>query len=307
MSRASNTARILALTTLGAATLGACTTADDTDHRPGLVPLACGAAPVTYLLDDVQVPRTPQEPAASGLDLDGDDHSENVFAQVLLVLGAFQPGFDVSSPVRAAVADGRVAWALSITTCGDEVRVDLAQASDADGDGRYVLTPVDAIPAAGTLVEGRVSARDGRGAAPAATLADGLGTFPDAGWTTADALALEVDVTGDTLTGTLAFAFPIPDARRTLVAPIAAYFSALLQSGGSDWAAATDANHDGVLSVDEFLAPGEYPKGVMENLFEPDVALYGPRARYGAVAGRAAAAMSVGLGIHAHVVATESL
>ncbi len=203
---------------------------------------------------------------------------------------------------------GKVAWVLSTTTCGTQVRVDLGRATDADGDGRYTLEPRDPIAAGGTSVAGHISAREGRGAAPVAMLADPLGTFADPGWIDADALGVDLMVTGDEVSGVLGFALPVPDALPVIGGPLAAYFTKLLAAGDSDWAAMIDTDHDGVITVDEFLN-GPIGDGSMDSLVKillsPDLTLYGEGSRYGDSEDRPAEALSTGIGIHAHVIATE--
>ncbi|MCE9577723.1 MAG: hypothetical protein K8W52_31530 [Deltaproteobacteria bacterium] len=300
---------ILTLASVGAAVLAGACTSNDGLTRPGAAPLECGAAPVHYLIDGVIIPIHAGEQTANGLDLDGDTHVDNGLGNAAMALAGVHPAdFNPGIPMNSALAGGKVAWVLSTTTCGAQVRVDLARATDADGDGRYTLEPRDPIAAGGTSVAGHISAREGRGAAPVAMLADPLGTFADPGWIDADALGVDLTVTGDEISGVLGFALPVPDALPVIGGPLAAYFTKLLAAGDSEWAAMIDTDHDGVISVDEFMSgpiDSDTNDSLVGALLSPDLTLYGEGGRYGDSEDRPAKALSAGIGIHAHVVDAE--
>lgn len=301
--------RSFALATVGAAALiGACTT-DDPGVRPGSSPLTCGAAPAHYLVDRVDVPVKSGDANRLGLDLDDDHTRDNALGLAATTLASAHPDdFDPSTAATAALTTGRVAWILSTTTCGGEVRVVVERATDVDGDGRYELDTGTEIPAGGTASAGHLVARDGRGRAPLATLTDPLGTFVAPGWTDADALGVDLMVTGDQLDGVVGFGLPMPEALPVLAGPLAAYFTAQLAAGTSDWAARIDVDHDGVITPAEFL-DGTFsdnnPDSLVKLLLSPDLTLYGDAGRYGTSEARPPAALSAGVGVHAHVVATE--
>lgn len=220
--------------------VGACTEA-------AAPPTVCGD-PVYYRVDSVELPERAADVVPLSLDLDGDGSGDNELGSVLEGIHGEDASAHFAAPASARLA-GDVSWYVAVRACDDGARrVEIGDSGGGD-------------------------------AAPVTVLVDPAGTFAPVAWVRVGDLHERLTVTDDRADGVIGFTVPVPGAAHALAAPYAAYLSAELAAGTSDFAAQFDLDHDGVITADEVVA-----SDLGKTFLAPDL----PGGRY-----------SVGLGVHA--------
>ncbi len=215
--------------------------ADNVDQRTDQ-PLPCTATSTVYGIDhaDLSVVATDE------IDLDGDHRPDNALGRAHDLMVAFAPEFDMSGRFGGRLATD-IAWKIKVDQCGGKVHVSMTP--DVNAAPHY--------PAVGTITAGGLVAADnGVAYLPLLALADATGTNPDPGWRAGDALTIRATVTGDSIEGVFAMAVPTATVRADLAAPIAAFLTT--QPADDALRAATDADHDGVVTTAEVAGTSTY-------------------------------------------------
>lgn len=231
------------------------TLAGCSDDQAAAGPIVCAAPEVTaYRIDHIDLPMTSTDARDQGLDIVGDGTVDNAGGALLaqLIANFWEPQVWLPEHLQAALDDGRVTWIVTTSSCPgtDQVSVTLQRAVvDAGG---FRLAPDDARPAVGVRQGAHLVARDGAAVAPVSTLVDVLGSEPVV-WVGGDGLAVDVQVQADgTLAGRLGLGLQ-PEHELVIARPLAAFFTYRLAEGGSELARALDVDHDGTVTVEEFL------------------------------------------------------
>lgn len=235
-------------------------TADHDVTPPGLAPPSCTMTYQTYRIDELRLPETNAEANLLGLDLDHrpSDNSagvDNILGVSHVTMIALTTAWNVNPAIAGHLAAGRLQWALRLGQCADgaEIRVELVQAADGDGDGRLELLAAG-LASVGTAGP-RIATRDGAGMVPVGFLTDGQGDLATDAWQLGLGLASELTVDPD---GALTGKVGVGIGRLTdlALAPIAAYAStALADPGGvGDYWRTQDRDRDGVISPTEVRA-----------------------------------------------------
>ncbi len=214
---------------------------DDTDQRTDQ-PLPCAAASTTYGIDHADLSAV----VADEIDLDGDHRPDDALGRGHDLIAAFAPEFDMSGRFGGRLATD-IAWKIKVDQCDGQVHVGLTP--DVNAAPHY--------PAVGTITAGGlISADNGLAHLPLLALADATGTNPDPGWRAGDALTIRATVNGDSIDGVFAMAIPTATVRADLAAPIAAFLTT--QPADNALRAATDADHDGVVTTAEVAGTAAY-------------------------------------------------
>lgn len=213
---------------------------DDLPARTGDEPLPCEAVTTTYGIDHADLSAV----VAQEIDLDGDHRPDDALGRAHDLLTAFAPDFDVSGRFGDRLATD-IAWNIRVDQCNGHVRVGIG--------------PTDTgLPhAAGAVLgNGELTAEDGQAQLPLLALADASGTTSDPGWRVGDAVTIKATLAGDSLDGVFAMAVPTAMVRAELAAPITAFLDA--QPVDNALRAATDLDHDGVVTAAEVTATSTY-------------------------------------------------
>lgn len=214
---------------------GGCATAEESELLGGTE---------VYRIHEVRLPRTFDDVRRVAFDLDGNGTLDNAAGSTLV---SFFMNFESAADalprlVNQALADERVSWYVAVNRDGQSGRSQVTAMYGSDADAG------DAVP--GTL------------------FADVIGDWPVT-WMATTGIAGEVTADGTSLAGRLGFALP-RSALVGIAEPMARYFSEELAAGELDMTALMDADHDGVITVEEFL---DYE--LVQQLLAPDVDLIG--------------------------------
>lgn len=209
---------------------------------PGEVPLDCTPTSTTYRIDQVTAPLDSAAANDAGTDLDDDGTIDNQAGAIVSAVSQvyqdlqtdLQPRWDARFTTDAV-------WLVTIERCDGAARVTI---SDDATEGL--------VPAAGEDLGGEIRARDGVGAAPLGVFADlaGGGAIE---WQPIYPAAIDVQISGDELTGTIAGAFG-GDYQTLVAQAFLPYLQNRLDNGDTAWGASVDTDHDGILTIGELLA-----------------------------------------------------
>jgi hypothetical protein len=211
-----------------------------------------------YRIDRIDLPKGADEADAAALDLDGDDTPDNVGGNALASFQAVieTAGERLPVSVDEGLAGGRVDWIIEVgrdIVLPGRAAAALHSGSDDDGDGRYQM--VDGIELVGDGSQDgdlvRTSGGDGR--IPASFLADVNGDWPVT-WVNGFAVGLVMrERSAGELEGRIGFATR-GDFGPVIAGPLAEFMTERLQAGTLVYAADMDADQDGIISEEEFLA-----------------------------------------------------
>lgn len=208
-----------------------------------------------YRVDAITIPTSVLDALDVAFDLDGDGTRDNWLGLANAVVHAWSPEFDLAKRVDARLAAG-LDWQLAVHQCDAGGP---ASAALAEGDDDSIETARGRVPGPPLI--------GGTFAIPLGALADALGTA-DAGWVTAPLAELRLDAFDDRqVTATVGLAITSEDLVAIVAPALAAYFTAQLGAGDSDFAAEADTNGDGVVTADELLA-----SDTAQVLLAPDLA-----------------------------------
>jgi hypothetical protein len=221
------------LLVMAAVLAGGCATADESELLGGTE---------VYRIHQVTMPRTFGDVRRVAFDLDQNGTLDNAAGTTLM---SFFMNFDgagdaLAGMVNQALEEERVTWYIAVRRDVAAGRAEVMAVYGTDADAG------DAVP--GTL------------------FSDIIGDWPVT-WMATTGIAGEVSVDGGSLTGRLGFALP-KSAIAQLAEPMAAWFTEELQAGHLQMTALMDADADGVITVDEFLA-----HELVAQLLAPDVDL----------------------------------
>ena len=211
-----------------------------------------------YRIDRIDLPQGADEADAAALDLDGDDTPDNVGGNALASFQAVieTAGERLPVSVDEGLAGGRVDWIIEVgrdTVLPGRAAAALHAGSDDDGDGRYQIVDGIELVGDGSQDGDLVRTVGGDGRIPASFLADVNGDWPVT-WVNGIAVALAMrEQPGGELEGRLAFATR-GDFGPVIAGPLAEFMTERLQAGTLVYAAEMDADRDGVITEEEFLA-----------------------------------------------------
>ncbi|MBP8810689.1 MAG: hypothetical protein KBI14_29070, partial [Kofleriaceae bacterium] len=243
--------------------------AADSDLAPGLAPPSCAMTFTPYRIVDLDLPTARP---FGGLDLDGDPDDridgglDNQLGALHATIVGASESWNVNPAIERHLSEDLI-WVLEVGRCtdgGDEVRVMLSRARDADADGALELV-TRGVPAVGTRGP-RITALHGIADVPTGYLTDGGGSFATDTWQRAFAVGVDLIDDGTFLTGTLGFAIGrLPDGA---LAPLAAYATTTLDedSGIAELWRDEDVDGDGVISTAEV-------RPMVDILMRPDLDL----------------------------------
>lgn len=225
-----------------------------------------------YRIDRIEVPQSSEEAEAAGLDLDGDGQADNAGGNALAVFQALieTAGEELPRSVQTGLDAGRVDWIIEIgrdTVLPGRAAAALHRAAAGDRDGSYQIGDGVALVGDGRDDGDLLRTDSGDGVVPAAFLADVIGDWPVT-WVNGIAVAVALRAPSDgELEGRIAFATR-GDFAPVVAGPLAAFMTERLQAGTLEYAADMDADDDGVISEEEFLA-----SDLTQALLGPDVDL----------------------------------
>lgn len=225
-----------------------------------------------YRIDRIELPQSAEESARAALDLDGDGAVDNVGGNAL---ASFQAAIETAGEalplaVQTGLDGGRVDWIIEVgkdTVLSGRAAAALHTGADSDGDGVYQIIDGVALVGDGRADGDLVRTHAGDGVIPASFLADAIGDWPVV-WVTGIGVALAVRAPLDgELEGRIGFATRA-DFAPVIAGPLAAFMTERLQAGTLVWAADMDADRDGVITEEEFLA-----SPITKALLNPDLDL----------------------------------
>ncbi len=214
---------------------GGCATAEESELLGGTE---------VYRIHEVTLPRTFDDVRRVAFDLDRNGTLDNAAGTTLMsfFMNFDGAGDELASLINQALAEERVSWYMAVRRDAAADRAEVMAVYGADADAG------DAVP--GTL------------------FSDVIGDWPVT-WMATTGIAGEVAVDGASLSGRLGFALP-RSALVQLAEPMARWFTEELAAGELEMTALMDADEDGVITVDEFLA-----HELVAQLLAPDVDLVG--------------------------------
>lgn len=225
-----------------------------------------------YRIDRIELPQSSQEAFDAGLDLDGDGEADNAGGNALAVLQTLieTAGEELPLSVQAGLDGGRVDWIVEIgrdTILPERAAAALHAAADSDRDFSYEIADGVGLVGDGRDQGDAVVTHAGHGRVPASFLADVNGDWPVT-WVNGIAVALAVhELAGGELEGRIGFATR-GDFAPVVAGPLAEFMTERLQAGTLVYAADMDADRDGVITEEEFLA-----SPLAQALLGPDVDL----------------------------------
>ena len=260
--RWSTLSMVLVTTMVGAA---GCV-ADDEPAAPDL-----RNADVThYRISAPDLPASGGEVRANGFDLDGDLVIDNQLGAIHSAVTNVDSDFDVEGASRARLADD-VAWMLSIYGAGTR------------GTGAAIDSGilVDGVALPDLSVEPAIGASRGavltgeRARVPLGMLSDPRRLDPDPGFVDVLNPRIQIEqLEGDRVQVLFGGAIPFVEIDRIVLPRLAAFYSAQLADGRSNFARdSLDANGDGVITLDEVR-----DNNLMKFLLAPDLELEGTQA-----------------------------
>lgn len=249
------------------ATLAGCAMEDESEP-----PVPAEYRSTYYRIDRIELPQSAEESSRAALDLDGDGALDNVGGNAL---ASFQSvietaGEELPRAVQAGLDGGRVDWIIEVgrdTVLPGRAAAALHTGADSDRDGFYQITDGAALVGDGRADGDLVRTHAGDGVVPASFLADPIGDWPVV-WVTGIGVALAVRAPLDgELEGRIGFATRA-DFGPVIAGPLAAFMTERLQAGTLVYAADMDADRDGVITEEEFLA-----SPITQVLLNPDLDL----------------------------------
>jgi hypothetical protein len=196
-----------------------------------------------YQVASVDIPVSGLETIEASFDLDGDGVRDNWLGFANALLHAWSPTFDLARHVDARL--GPLDWQLVVHQC--DRGGPASAALGAGGDGAVETARGARAPGGAPLVGGTF-------AIPLGVLSDALGTA-DAGWAAAPLAQLRLDELDDrAASATVGLAVAADDVTAIVVPNLAAYFTARLAAGDSEFAAEADADADGEVTPAELMA-----------------------------------------------------
>lgn len=212
---------------------GGCATAEESELLGGTE---------VYRIHELTLPRTFDDVRRVAFDLDQNGTLDNAAGTTLM---SFFMNFDgagdtLAGLINQALTENRVSWYVAVRR-------------DVPNNRTEVMTVYGTDAEAGDVVPGTL-------------FSDVIGDWPVT-WMATTGIAGAVSADGASLRGRLGFALP-QSALVSLAEPMAHYFSEKLAAGELNMTALMDADHDGTISVDEFL---NYE--LVEQLLAPDVDL----------------------------------
>jgi hypothetical protein len=211
-----------------------------------------------YRIDRIDVPQTTDEALDAGLDLNGDGTRDNAGGNALAGLQSLieTAGDRLPGSIQAGLDSGRVDWIIEIgrdTVMPGRAAAAMHAAADSDQDGVYEIADGLALGGHGREDGDLVRTDSGRGRLPASFLADVIGDWPVT-WVNGIAVGVSmVERSGDGVEGRIGFATR-GDFAPVVAGPLAEFMTERLQAGTLVYAADMDADHDGIISEEEFLA-----------------------------------------------------
>ena len=235
------------------ATLGGCALDDE-----GEPPVPPEYRSTYYRIDRIDLPQGAQDADAAALDLDDDGEVDNVGGNALASFQAVieTAGERLPLAVDAGLDGGRVDWILEVghdSVLPGRAAAALHAAADSDRDLLYEITDGIALVGDGRQDGDLLRTRAGDGRIPASFLADVNGDWPVT-WVNGIAVALAMrEQPGGELEGRLGFATR-GDFGPVIAGPLAEFMTERLQAGTLVYAAEMDADRDGIITEEEFLA-----------------------------------------------------
>lgn len=252
----------IGLVAVSSLALGACGT--DIDPPP---PDLSGAAVHHYRITSIEVADSAARAGLVGFDLDADGGVDNQLGGIYATMQDNESLYEVEAPAAVRLGDD-VGWVLSLYDGNG-----IAGARIARGvvTGDHVL-PLDEVePATGPSLDPAFVLDGGSAMLPIGILTDALGAS-DPAWVSALVTKVTVEKFDRTTARVrLGVALPAPEIRPAILANLSAFFTSALAAGHSDYGAAVDADHDGVVTEAELTADG-----LFESLLAPDVELDEP-------------------------------
>lgn len=209
-----------------------------------------------YRIAAIDIPTSVIDALEVAFDLDGDGTRDNWLGLANALVHAWSPEFELAERVDDRLAAG-LDWQLAVHQCepGGPASVALAAGDDDDS----VETARGRIPGPPLI--------GGTFAIPLGALSDALGTAEPT-WVAAPLAAVAVERFDDReAVATIGVAITAEDLREVVAPNLAAYFTARLAADDSDFAAAADADGNGVVTTTELLA-----SDAAQALLVPDLA-----------------------------------
>jgi hypothetical protein len=240
--------------------LGLLACGSDTDRSPP--PDLDGAAVHHYRITSIEVPDSPQLVELAAFDLDGDGTLDNQLASAYSSMQQQDSLYEVEGPSALRLTDD-VGWVLSLYDGRGVAGARLARGVIVDGHA----LPLDEVePATGPSLDAPFVLTGGAAMLPLGTLTDALGDR-DAGWESAVLTQIAVESFGrDTARVRVGLALPAAEIRPVIVSNLAAFFTAALAAGHSEYGEIVDDNGDGVVSEAELESDA-----LFQGLMNPDV------------------------------------
>jgi hypothetical protein len=215
-----------------------------------------------YRVTSVEIPLSAWDAIDSSFDLDGDGVRDNWLGFANALVHAWSPTFAVAERVDARLASA-LDWELVVHQCE---RGGPASAGVGPPDDESIETARTVRMPGGEPLTG------GTFAIPLGALSDALGTA-DAGWVAAPLAQLRLDAVDDRrAAATLGVAVTADDLIAIVAPNLAAYFTARLAAGDSDFAADADLDGDRVVTPDELIA-SDTAQVLLAPDLEPDLDL----------------------------------
>lgn len=218
---------------MAAVLAGGCATAEESERLGGTE---------VYRIHEVTLPGSFDDVRRVAFDLDQNGTLDNAAGTTLMsfFMNFDGAGDELAAMINRALSEDRVSWYMAVRRDAARDRAEVMAVYGTDADAG------DAVP--GTL------------------FSDIIGDWPVT-WMATTGIAGEVSADGAALSGRLGFALP-KSALVQLAEPMAAWFTEELAAGHLQMTALMDADQDGIITVDEFLA-----HELVAQLLSPDVDL----------------------------------
>ena len=261
MSQSFRSLATFGLVTVSGLGLLACGSDADPTPQPDLD----GAAVHHYRITSIEVPDSPVLVERAAFDLDGDGTLDNQLASAYSSMQQQDSLYEVEGPSALRLGDD-VGWVVSLYDGRGIAGARIGRGVVVDGHA----LPLDEVePATGPALDPAFVLSGGAAMLPVGTLTDALGDR-DAAWESAVLTQITVEsFDRNTARVRVGFALPAAEIRPVIVANLAAFFTAALAAGHSDYGEIVDDNDDGVVSEAELEADGLF-QGLMNADVETD-------------------------------------
>jgi hypothetical protein len=222
--------------------LGLLACGSDTDPSPA--PDLDSGAVHHYRITAIEVPDSPWLVESAAFDLDGDGTLDNQLASAYSSMQQQDSYYEVEGPSALRLTDD-VGWVLSLYDGRGIAGARLGRGVVVDGHA----LPLDEVePATGPALDPAFVLAGGAAMLPLGTLTDALGDR-DPAWESAVVTQIAVEAFDrDTARVRVGLALPVAEVRPVIVSNLAAFFTAALAAGNSEYAEVIDDNGDGIVS-----------------------------------------------------------